>query len=98
MLLWHWESYFVLLNEEIHFVLVLIEEWRDAHEHFVEQDAQGPPVNRVVMSISVKHLRRKVLGCTAKTSGQLPIANLGCQTEVSQEQVSISVEENVLWL
>ena len=31
----HWECHFVLLNQEIHFVLVLVEKWRNTNKHFV---------------------------------------------------------------
>jgi hypothetical protein len=51
-----WKVDFALFDEVVHSVLVLVEEGRDAHKHFINQNAQCPPVHRVVMSITDQHL------------------------------------------
>jgi hypothetical protein len=45
------------LNQEVHFVLVLIVERRNAHDHLIDEDAEGPPVQGHTVAGSVDHLR-----------------------------------------
>lgn len=44
------------LDQVVHLVLVPVEEWRDTHDHLVDQDAQRPPVYSVVVPIADQHL------------------------------------------
>ena len=50
-----------LFDEVVHLVLILVEEGWDAHNHLVDQDAQRPPINRVVVAIAPQHFRGKIL-------------------------------------
>ena len=36
VLLWNWEGHAGLLDEEVHSMLIFVEEWWDTNEHFVE--------------------------------------------------------------
>ena len=50
-----------LFDEVVHLVLILVEEGRDAHNHFVDENAQRPPINRVVVSVAPQHFGGKIL-------------------------------------
>ena len=39
-----------MLNQIVHLVLVRIVKWRNSNYHFVDQDAERPPIERLVMS------------------------------------------------
>lgn len=79
------------------FVLV-IEGW-DADDHLIDEDAEGPPVQGMVMAGTKNHLRRQVLRCAAEGVRLLPlrIFDLG-EAEVRKEDVSIIVEQDILRL
>lgn len=46
-----------ILNQVVHLMLVLVVEGRNADYHLVDENAQGPPVERVVVSAAHDHLR-----------------------------------------
>jgi len=72
---WVWEIDLALLDEVVHLVLVAVEEWGDAHDHLVNQDAKRPPVYGVVMAVTNQHLGSEVLGSTAEAVGKLTVLN-----------------------
>ena len=39
-----------VLNEVVHLMLVLVVEWRNADDHLVDEDAESPPVQRLVVA------------------------------------------------
>ena len=51
-----WPSQRGLLDQHIHLVLVFMIKWRDSNYHFVDQHAQGPPVESVIVSRANYHL------------------------------------------
>lgn len=55
-----------IFDGPIHEMLVLVKEWRDADQHLVEEDAECPPIDSLVMSFARDHLGRKVLGSAAE--------------------------------
>ena len=61
MSFWVWEVNFAFFDEVVHLVLILVEEGWDAHNHLVDQDAQRPPINRVVVAVTPQHFRGKIL-------------------------------------
>ena len=74
-----------LSNKEVHSVLVLMEEGWDSNYHFVNQNAQSPPVNRVVVSVSNEHLGSQVFcGSTERICEFAVLHKLG-KTEISNE-------------
>ena len=48
-------SDFGSLNIQEHYIAVLVIEGRDSCEHLVDQNAEGPPVGRVVVSRAKQH-------------------------------------------
>jgi hypothetical protein len=80
-------------------MIIAMEERGDAHEKLEQEDTKGPPVNCVVMAIPDDHLRGEVLRRPAEGVGLvfLALSHLG-EAEVSQLQVPILIEEDVLWL
>lgn len=50
MLLRNWVSDLSLFDQEVHSVLIFVEEWRNTNEHLVKEDAKGPPIDSVVMT------------------------------------------------
>ena len=67
----HWvgEAHGTLTNQEIHSVLVTVEEWWDANDHLEDEDTKSPPIDREVMAVSNEHLGGEVLGSSAEGIG-----------------------------
>ena len=66
MSLLNWVSYIGVTDGTVHKMLVLIKEWRDTHQHFVEKDSERPPVDRVIVALTREHLWREVLSGTTE--------------------------------
>ena len=50
-------SYLSVLNQVVHLMLVLVVEGWDAYQHLVDENAECPPVQGVVVACAVNHLR-----------------------------------------
>ena len=85
---WVWEAHWTLPDQEVHSVLVPVEERRNSDNHFEDEDAQGPPIHCKVVPITDEHLRCQVLGRTTERVGQLASLHELGQTKVSHEQVA----------
>ena len=88
-----------MLNQVVHLILVWVVKGRDTNNHLVDQDSKRPPVQCFVVSRPDDHLRGQVLWRTAEGVGLLTILlhDLG-QAKVSQHDVTIVVQQNVLRL
>ena len=75
---------------------VIIVKWVNTSDHFVGEDSQCPPVNRLAVALVEQHFRRKILGGAAESVSPC-FAVLG-KAEVSQFQVAILVNQNVFGL
>ena len=42
-------------DEEVHSVLIAVEEWRNTNNHFVNEYTECPPVYSIVMAVANKH-------------------------------------------
>ena len=51
----------------------LVEEWRLAKHHLVDEDANSPPVHVAVVAVPPKNLWRLVFKCAAASKGDLLI-------------------------
>lgn len=60
------EFYFALDDFLVDHHRVVVIKGVDADEHFVEEDAEGPPVDRLGMAFIQNNLRRQVLGRAAE--------------------------------
>ena len=69
-------------------MLVSVEEGWDSDDHLENQDTQGPPINREVVSISNEHLRCQIFGCSAEGVSKFALLNELGETEVSHKQVA----------
>ena len=65
------EIHLAFFDQEIHSVLITVEEGRHTHEDLVKEDAEGPPIYCVVVPTSDNHLRRQVLGRPTERVGKL---------------------------
>lgn len=75
---------------------MVIVERQEAVEHFVEDDAEAPPVDRVVVLETKHHFGRHVLGCTVEdVGGSLARDAVLTVTETGQNHVTVSVDEDV---
>ena len=88
MSLWIWEVDWRLSNEEIHTMLVSIEEWWDSNNHLKNEDSKSPPIYSEVMSISNQHLWSKVLGCTTERVCKLSLFDKFGETKVCHQKIS----------
>ena len=75
-------------DKEVHSMLVAVEEWRDADDHFVDQDTECPPIHGVVVAIANEHLRSQVLCSSAERIGQLSVGNGLGKAEISNQQIT----------
>lgn len=61
-----WEGQRFLQDFAVHFVDILVVEWRKACQHLVEQDTQSPPIDSLGVAITKQKLRSKVFGSAAE--------------------------------
>ena len=66
MALFYWVSDVGVFDGSVHQMLVLVEEGWDADQHFVEEDAEGPPVNCVIVTFAGEHFGRKIFSSAAE--------------------------------
>lgn len=79
-----------LLDEVVHLMLVTVEEGRDTHDHLIDEDAERPPVHRVVVTVADQHLRGKILCRAAERVGQLTtVLNKLSETEIRHQQIPV---------
>ena len=50
------------------------------------------------MTSAGKHFWRKILGSSTERHGQFSVINFGGETEISQKEVTIFVEQDIFWL
>ena len=73
-------------------------EWREADDHLVSENTEGPPIDRETMAQLVNDFGRQILRRTAERLRLLvALENLG-ETEVGQRDVAILTHEDVLRL
>ncbi len=90
------ELYFAFEDLLINNHRVVVIEGVDTSNHLIGQNAQGPPVDWLSVSLIQKHFRRQILGRSAQcVSSGLTVLS---KAEICQLQVAVLVDENVLWL
>lgn len=75
---------------------VFVVEGVDAGDHFVEEDAEGPPVDGLAVSLVQQDLRREVLRGSAE--GVCPAFDDLGEPEIGEFQVAVGADEQVLGL
>ena len=89
----------LFLDQLEHLVVVRlasVEGW-EAHDHFVSQDSQRPPIDREGVTAFDQYFWRQVVGrATERVSLLVALEYLG-QAEVSQAHVPIIIHDDVLW-
>ena len=89
-----------LLDQLVHGRLVLVVEGRYADDHLVDEHAERPPVQRVVVAAANDHLGRDVLWRAAETVGHAPVFELVnfSKAEVREQYVAVQSEQDIFWL
>lgn len=82
------EAHGTLPNQEVHPMLVPVEEGRDANDHFEDEDSEGPPIHCEVMAIADEHLRGQVLCSAAERVGKFTLLHKLGEAEVSHEEIT----------
>lgn len=75
---------------------VVVVERVNASDHLVGQDTESPPVHRLAVTLVEEHLGGKVLRSAAESVS--PRFAVLSETEVSELQIAVLVNENVLGL
>ena len=88
MLLLVWELDLVFTNTPEHAMLLLVEEWRDPHQHLIYEDTKCPPVYCEVMAFSFNYLWCHIFGCPTIRLGHLALLQIFCHSEVSDEDIA----------
>ena len=79
---------------DVHGIIIL--EGRVSSEHFVQEDAQSPPIYGFSMSLVQQNLRCNILG--GATNCISSFRDHFSETEVNQLQVPITANHDVFWL
>ena len=78
---------------DVHRIVIL--EWRVASEHFIEQDAQSPPINSKTMTLIKQYFWRDILGRSANRIRTF-LDDLR-ESEIDHLQITVRANHNVLW-
>ena len=85
--------------KQLHFVLIL--ERRPAHEHFVNQSAQTPPVNCLSMAFPYYYFWCQIFRSPADSVGLVLVKleySLLRESKISEPDMSFVINENILGL
>lgn len=85
-----------ILNFHEQHVSVTVVERSDTDKHFIYKDTESPPVNILIVTSPVDHLRGKVLGCAAKTHWQFFLPDHFSETIIDNLKVAIWINEDIL--
>lgn len=75
---------------------IIIGEGINPSDHFVDEYAQGPPVNRLAVALVLQDLRSEVFG--GATEGESAVLDDFGETEVRQLEVPVYADQDVLRL
>ena len=91
----HWigEANRTFTDQEIHPMLVPMEEGWDSDNHLEDEDSKRPPVDSKVVTISNEHLRSQILSCAAEGVRELTLLHELGETEVSHKKVTCSSKD-----
>lgn len=78
-------------------VVIFVHEWRAPSRHFINENTEGPPVDREPVAFHLKNLRGQILSRATETVCLVPlvIQEFG-EAKVSQANVAIFVHQHVL--
>ena len=94
------EVHCLLLYKLVHLAVSLAAsvEGREADDHFVGQDSEGPPVDGETVTALNKNLRSQIVRRSTEGKGLgVTFEHLG-QTEIGQTDVAVLVHQDVLGL
>ena len=77
-----------------HFIPVRVRKRRRTHEQLEEEDAQPPPITRLVHTLVEQHLGRRVVGRAAASIR--PVGHLLGQPKVAQQHEAPPVDEHLM--
>ena len=92
------ENNLSILDLHLQHVLVFVEERSDTNEHLVHEHADGPPVDRKVVTRLLENLGGHVLRRASNGTRQLSLLQALSQSKVNQLDVAILIEQDVLKL
>ena len=86
----HWvgEAHGTLTDQEVHSMLVPMEEGWDSNDHFEDKNTQRPPIDGEVVAVTNEHLGSEVLSCSTERVGKLALLHELGQAKVSNEEVT----------
>lgn len=87
------ESDFAKADILVHLLRILRVEWAPSATHFEQQDAQGPEIDKLGVTMLVQeHLRSQVFSCATECCRQLVRAEIGFrQSKVAKGDVSCGI-------
>ena len=91
-----WELDLALKNFLVDCHRVVIVEWVNTSVHLIDQNSQGPPVDRLSVTLVEEHFGGKILGRSTKRVGT-SLTVLG-EAEIGKLEVTLLVDENVFGL
>lgn len=91
-----WVPWLCIYDLPINVHGIVILKWWVSSEHFVDQYAQGPPVDSLSMALIKKYLGSNVLWSSA--NGVSPLSNNLSKPKVNELEIAVSANHDVLWL
>ena len=92
-----WELHFFLSDHVDKFFLTQIigKEGHVAEEHLIEEDAEGPPVEREGVTLAFDHFRSHVLLGSANRFGKFSFLEVASHTKVYETDVAILAQHDI---
>ena len=84
-----------LTNEYAESVMVLMHKWRSSGRHFVDEDAERPPVHSESMTLHIQDLWGQVLSRAAERLGRLVWLKEFGEAKISQLNIALFIYEHI---
>ena len=98
MLHWVWELHGEFFYQLIHRLLVRVVKRRKANNHLVDQNADGPPVDCVVVPLVLDDLWSQVFRRPSEGACEIAVCHLFGKSEICEVQVTVFAHQNVFRL
>ena len=101
MLFCVWKNDWLFSNELKHWLGVLAihnKEGREAHNHLVGQDTEGPPIDTKRVPLVTNYFWTHIRKCPAESRCYFILLQVFCYSEISEADVAILLNEHIFWL
>lgn len=79
-------------------MFIAVEEWWNADDHLVDENAERPPIYGVIVTVTDQHLWGEILSGTAERVSDFTLLDKFSKTKVRKHQVSVLANKYILRL